>query len=605
MALKGKPYPLSAGISRLWEAGTGRSSPCAGSGTPRLVLIYVTLSLTCMAAPSFAQTPPVQLAQVVPPSQIPPPFPPEPPPLPKELPPGPPPPVLPPLPPPPPTMREPLPLIRVFVREIRVLGSTVFTQEELAKVTAPYTNREVTAEDLEAIRQALTLYYVDHGYVTSGAIIPDQTIKEGVLTIQIVEGKLSRIEVEGTEWFLPSYLQNRIELGAGPPVNVNALQERLQLLQADNRIQRLNAELRPGLKLGESTLNVRVAEANPIKAWLEFNNYQSPSVGAERGLATLEHQNVTGLGDILTAQYGRSEGIDPQLTLRYALPITVHDTTISAEYRKNDFIVVEEPFESLDIKSKSEIIGFTLRHPVYRTLTQEFALALTGEHLINKTFLLGEPFDFTPGSKGGVSRVSALRLSQEWVQRTSNQVISAFSRFSLGIGVLGATTNGDPALADGRFFSWLGQAQWARRLEPWRIQIIARGVVQLADDRLFPLEQIAVGGRYSVRGYRENTLVRDNAYLVSLEPRVPVITSALGVDLVQVAPFVDVGKAWNTTVPTPDPETLASIGLGVIWNIIEGSRLEVYWGQQLNHVKFAEGNLQDHGLHFQLIVQVF
>jgi hypothetical protein len=70
--------------------------------------------------------------------------------------------------------REPLPFLRVFVKEIRVTGSTVFSPDDLAKVTAPYTNREITSEDLESLRQALTLHYVNRGYFTSGAVVPDQ-----------------------------------------------------------------------------------------------------------------------------------------------------------------------------------------------------------------------------------------------------------------------------------------------------------------------------------------------------------------------------------------------------------------------------------------------
>ena len=81
-----------------------------------------------------------------------------------------------------------------------------------------------------------------------------------------------------------------------------------------------------------------------------------------------------------------------------------------------------------------------MRHPLYKTLSQEFALAFTGEYLTNKLFLLGEPTDlFTPGSRGGRSTVSALRFSQEWVKRSPVQVIAAFSRFSIGLDVLGAT----------------------------------------------------------------------------------------------------------------------------------------------------------------------
>ena len=203
------------------------------------------------------------------------------------------------LPPPPiPPETAPFPTLRVFVREIRVNGSTIFSAEELAKVTAPYMNREVTSEDLEALRVALTLLYVNNGYVNSGAILPDQTVTEGVVTYQIIEGRLSAVDVEGNQWFRSSYFQKRFLLDAGPPLNVNALQRRLQLMLDDTRIQRLNADLKPGLKPGEGILDVRVEERTPTDSLSEYNNYQSPSVGENRVLATLWHENLTGNGDV-------------------------------------------------------------------------------------------------------------------------------------------------------------------------------------------------------------------------------------------------------------------------------------------------------------------
>ena len=557
------------------------------------------VALNCLLAESV-------LAQV-PPVQVPPPFPAEPPPFPGEIRPTPPPgAVLPPPPPPPPQKGAPLPL-SAFVREIRISGSTVFTPEQLAQVTAPYTNRKLTSEDLEALRVALTKFYIDHGYVTSGAIIPDQAVTEGVIRLQVIEGRLGHIEVEGNYWFRPKYLEERIALGAGPPVNINALQERLLLLQETPGITRLNAELRPGVARGQSVLNVKVAEENPFKAWLEFNNYLSPSVGAERGLVTVQDQNLTGHGDLMSVQYGKSSGVDPQLTARYILPVTPRNSTVMVEYRKNNFEVVEEPFQSLNIRSESEILGFTLRHPLYKTLSQEFALALTGEYLTNKLFLLGEPTDlFSPGSRGGRSTVSALRFSQEWVRRSPVEVFAAFSRFSIGLDVLGASGKDTtvPDSADSRFVSWLAQAQWARRFDPWRLQLIAHLDVQLANAHLFPLEQFAVGGRYSVRGYRENTLVRDNAEIAGLEARYAVWRSAAGEDVVQAAAFADFGRGTNTNAATAAPDTLGSLGLGIIWNMFRGSRFEIYWGIPLNHIKTADGNLQDHGVHLQLVVEV-
>ncbi|MGH9429172.1 MAG: POTRA domain-containing protein, partial [Terriglobia bacterium] len=210
----------------------------------------------------------------------------------------PPPPALPPKPAPPPLAPVPLPpagsesrefpALKVLVKDIALRGNTIFTSEQLSEVTAPYAHRELTTEDIEALRLALTLYYINRGYVTSGAFVPDQDLASDVLIIQIVEGRLAHIDVDGNYWFRTSYIRSRIERGAGPPINVNALQERLQLLQLDPRFQRMNAELQPGLALGESNLNLRVTESNPFKVRFEFNNYQSPAVGAEQGLVTVE-----------------------------------------------------------------------------------------------------------------------------------------------------------------------------------------------------------------------------------------------------------------------------------------------------------------------------
>jgi hemolysin activation/secretion protein len=551
---------------------------------------------------------------------IPPPIMPAPTPLPKELPKAEPalPSILPPA--PVPERRGPIPRVKVYVREIRILGSTVFTAKELAPVTDPYRDREITSEDIESLRLAMTLLYVNHGYTTSGTVVPDQAIVDGVLTIQVIEGKLSRIDVEDNYWFRSSYFTSRLQLNAGPPVNVHALQERLRLFQIDPRIERINAELRPGETRGESALHVRVADRRPIKAWLEYNNFQSPAVGSNQVMGTIADQNLFGFGDALSVRYGQSfgtdeiarersnahgSGINPNLNVRYVAPITPYDTTFAVDYRRVEFTVIEDSVKPLGITGKSESIGFTLRQPIFRTPSQEFALALTGQSHRFKTFLLGDAFEFQSGSTNGLSQVSALRFSQEYVHRTQNQVISALSRMTFGLPVLGAVVNSGPDQATGEFFSWLGQGQLVRRMNPSNIQLLARADLQLTNKHLFIIEQMAVGGRYSVRGYREFTLLGDNAFLGSLEARIPVYTSAIGEELVYLVPFFDYGRSWNTKVVNPSPEWLASAGAGTIWNFWRGSRFEVYWGQRLNHVPNPHTNHQDSGVHLQLVVELF
>jgi hemolysin activation/secretion protein len=512
--------------------------------------------------------------------------------------------------------------VRVFVRDIMVTGSTVFSDEQIAEVTAPYKNRTLTTEDLERLRLALTLMYINKGYLTSGAIIPDQDVQAGVVAVHIIEGKLSRIDVVGNRWFRSAYIRDRIELGSQTPVLMEPLQEQLQILQQDRRIERINAELRPGDERGDSVLNVRVQDRQPFHASMEVNNYQTPLVGEIRGLGTLAHDNLTGNGDQLSLSYGQSSGAFPIVDASYALPFNRYGTTFSPYYRRYDFKLIEDPFGPLNLKTNTEIIGMSLRQPIYRTVTDEVALSVIGEHLFTQSFIFkGTPdeqtFNIFPGFQNGAATVSALRFAQEWIHRTVDTVLAVRSRFSVGLNVLGATINANPDTPDGQFFSWLGQVQGIQQFGErfFGMQLLERMDLQLTNSPLFPLEQVALGGRYTVRGYREVTALRDNIFLFSIESRFPLWKWASGEPMIQFAPFIDVAHGWNLGENRPSPinpvptfvETLASVGAGLRWNILPKDRatFEVYWGQQLNHVPKIGNAIQDHGVHLGLVVNLF
>src|SRR6202040_444362 len=142
------------------------------------------------------------------------------------------------------------------VKEFRIIGNHVFSNGTLLKVLEKYKNREINAEDIEQARQDLTLFYINKGYVNSGAILPDQDGKNGIITFQIVEGRLTGINLKGNFWFRSWCLRNEIRRGAGRPLNFNKLKETLQLLRQNPTISRINAELKPGGVPGESILDV-------------------------------------------------------------------------------------------------------------------------------------------------------------------------------------------------------------------------------------------------------------------------------------------------------------------------------------------------------------
>ena len=512
--------------------------------------------------------------------------------------------------------------VRVFVQYVHVIGSTVFSDAEIDEVTAPFKMRTLVTEDLERLRLTLTLLYINKGYLTSGAIIPDQDVRSGVVTVQIIEGRLTRIDVEGNRWFRSSYLRARLSLGIRTPVTLNPLQEQLQILQQDRRIERINAELRPGDQRGDSLLNVRVKDRNPFHASIEVNNYLTPLVGEFRGVGTLVHDNLTGHGDPLRLSYGQSSGAHPIVDASYALPLNQYGTTFSPYYRRFIFKLIEQPFTPLNIKTNSEIIGMSLRHPIYKTVTDEVALSIIGEHLFTQSFLFyGTPdqmtFNSFPGFQNGAATVSALRFAQDWTHRTHDTVLAVRSRFSVGLNVLGATINANPDTPDGQFFSWLGQVQSIKQFGAnlLGMQLFSHMDMQFTNSPLFPVEQVAIGGRYTVRGYREVTILRDNSFIASVEPRFPLIHWANGQPMVQFAPFVDFGHGWNigdnrpsVTAPfTKFPNTLASVGVGLRWNILPNDRaiFEIYWGHQLNDVPKVGNTIQDDGVHLGIVVNLF
>lgn len=531
-------------------------------------------------------------------------------------------PALPPVPLPPESdVQKQLGQVRVFVTYIHVVGYTAFSDAEIEAVTKPYQNRTLTTDDLERVRLALTLLYLNKGYLTSGAIIPDQDVTLGVIKIQIIEGTLTQINVEGTSWLRSSYVRDRVAMGIRKPLTLAPIQERLYLLQQDQRIERLNAELQPGEVQGQSLLNVRVTERSPWRASIDFNNYQTPLVGELRGLGTVGHDNITGHGDVFRFTYGGSEGAHPIIDTSYAIPLNRFDSTFSAYYRRTDYTIVEQPLDSLNLKTNTEIIGMSLSQPVYHTTTDQVTLSVIGEHLFMKTFIDNNiAFPLFPGTApNGVATVSALRFAQEWTHRTLDTVVAARSRFSVGLNVLGATINPSasdprPDTPDGQFFSWLGQAQAVKQFgeKLWGMQALGRMDLQLTTSPLFALEQVVIGGRYSVRGYREVTLLADNAFLASLETRFPLWRWANGTPMFQFAPFADVGHGWSLGVNqnfftnTGLPHTLASVGAGLRWNIFPTDRAaaEVYWGQRLVHVEKFGNTAQDYGIHFGLTITI-
>lgn len=509
---------------------------------------------------------------------------------------------------------------QVTVKQFKFVGSSVFSQEELAEVTKPFTNRQISFSELLQARSAVTKLYVDNGYVTSGAYIPPQTIENGIVTIEIVEGSLEDINVKVEGRLQPFYVRDRISLATDKPLNVPRLLEALQLLQLDPLIEKISAELSAGTRPGTSVLDVTAEAADTFSAQAFMDNGRVPEVGSFRRGVEFAEASLFGLGDNIRGAYRNTDGSD-DFEVDYTVPVNARNGTIKVGYRRvYSQIISPSIFEFLDIDSDYERYGITYRQPIIQTPNQELALGITFDRQNSKTvfnnkqiveaFGAPHPLRISGENEQGETRVSSLRLFQEWTQRSEREVIAARSEFNIGLDLFNPTESFDedinPQAPDTRYFAWRGQAQWVRLLAP-DLLLVARTDLQLSDRPLVSLEQFAIGGLGSVEGYRQNQVLTDNGIFAGVEVRLPLIRSSEpDGSLLQIIPFVNAGTGWNNGgVQNPDPSTLVSVGLGLQFQQGDIFSARLDWGIPLIDANNNGDTWQEDGIHFSVILTPF
>ncbi|NEQ73017.1 MAG: BamA/TamA family outer membrane protein [Okeania sp. SIO2C9] len=489
--------------------------------------------------------------------------------------------------------------LQVTIQQFNFQGNTKFNHEELQQQLTPYLNKPIAFEQLIAARTAITEYYTKNNYITSGAFIPPQTITEnGIVTIQVVEGKIDEIDINIKGRLNENYIKSRLEKATIAPINQEKLLSALQLLQLDPLIDNISAELSAGVRPDTSVLAVEVVTANPWQIAAISNNGRVPSVGTFRRGIEVGHGNLTGMGDSFNTLYTNTDGSD-LVELSYAIPVNSRNGRIEMFYRHQDNEVIESPFERLDIESNSNTYELSFRQPIIQTPRQEFSVGLGATRRDSQTSVLGENFPLSEGANDdGETKLSILKFFQDYQLRGDNQVLALNSQFNMGLGILDATVNSDEP--DSRFFYWRGQGQWVRSLATDTLLVVGADV-QLSPSDLVPLERFALGGYRSVRGYRQDTRLTDNGALGTVELRLPVPWVSGKNRLFQVVPFIDGGVAWNSDgEEVSGTNALAAVGVGLQVKLWDKINLRLDYGIPLIDVDSRDRTAQEEGFYFSV-----
>lgn len=445
----------------------------------------------------------------------------------------------------------------IKVKRIEFVGNTVFSDSELKKVLTPLPNQPVSLNRLLQLRSEITDFYVNRGYISSGAFLKQQQFKNGVVTIQVVEAKLAQVEIRGRFKLKKSYITSRLPVGE--PLNKETLLLSLGKLNDDPAIKKISGEL-VRLTPNRNNLILDVEENRALTSQLSLNNYFSPSIGGWGGTGSLRY-HLLGYGDYLSINYSRTakSGL-VRYGVNYSIPFNFQNGTINFSYSNADSKIVEEPIASaIDIQSDLQLFKLSLRQPVALSRNSNLTFEVAAEHIQTQTLVDDFSFAFTKGLDDGKVTLSALRLGQEFSTKNASNSFVVRSQFNLGVDLLGATVT--ETGIDGIFWSWQGQGEWIKKID--NIFLVIGANVQLSGDKLLPIEQLSLGGNGSVRGYRENLSIGDNGAIANVEVQIPLFNFANERGVIKIVPFIDAGTIWNNSEETILQDTLVSAGLGL------------------------------------------
>lgn len=496
------------------------------------------------------------------------------------------------------------------VTAIDVAGSTVFSETQLrdvalrsllgleidgqTEVELPTAGLEITLSELQQAANAVTNYYLTAGYITSRATIPEQTIADGVVRIEVLEGMLEEIRIEGTER-LTDYVRSRIGLAAGTPVNAQDLEGQLRLLRADQLFDEVKADLLRGTQLGASILLVTVEEANAVQGSIGVDTQSPLSVGRYRAGATLQYLNLTGLGDRLSASANvTTTGGSENYELSYQIPISPMDGYVLLRYAPSKFrITNSDAADGVEANGSADIYEILVRQPLIRTFEEEFALSLG--------FRYREGSSIVGGRVLPPLETSVLTVGQDYLHRDAQGSWALRSQFRIGTGLFGATTR-PSSQPDGQFVLWAGQAQRIQQLSPKHLLVLQLDT-QFTGDELVGSEQFFIGGPTSVRGYFQNQKFGDNGVRFSISDYITLLRSDENLPTVQLVPFVDTAYAWFNNADmqrfSGNNNFLLSTGIGLVVNPVEGLNASVDLGVPLVSVDGSPDVLVDFNIRYR------
>ena len=469
--------------------------------------------------------------------------------------------------------------MKIVVARVNITGSQVYAAPILLKEAGFSAGSELSLADLRAMAAKIAAFYHRNGYFLAQAFLPAQDIKDGIVTIAVVDGHYGKIVLRNASGVSDGLANNLLGgLATGDIVEVEPLEHRLLLLSDLPGVQ-VKSSLVPGSSAGASDLIVDLAPGQRVSGSIDADNAGNRYTGAARVGATVNLNEPAGQGDVATlrvltsgsglqyarlsyqAQIGKAKAGVAYSALRYELgrefaPLgangTAHIATIYGNYplvrSRNTNVYAQLNVDAKRFKDKVDSS---------QSVADKTARVLSGS-------VYGDHRDSLGG--GGLNDFSLTWSTGEIDLQTPS--LRAFDAASAG-------SNGH--------YNKLGFS--AARLQNVTDSVSLYAAVngQAASKNLDVSEKMELGGMYGVRAYPEGEAYADQGYVLNLEARMALPAR------MQLVGFVDHGSvttskhAWTTG---PNRRTLSAAGIGLNWTAQANDfGVKAYYAHKLGNEK--------------------
>ena len=278
-----------------------------------------------------------------------------------------------------PAAMKPTAGVAITVRQFRFAGNTLLTAEQLAPAVAAFLNRPLDFNQLQAAAAAVAEAYRAAGWVVN-AYLPQQDIKDGVVTIQIIEAVFGKLKMEGalSQRVAPSQVEALFaaQQANGVSLNADALDRGL-LLADDLPGITVAGSLAAGSNAGETDLILKMADEPLVIGEVAIDNTGSRSTGEDRFTANLSLTSPLGFGDLLTGNLIHTRGSD-YLRLGYTVPVGNDGWRVGLNISGLRYkLITLDPDKD---KGTSTVAGLEASYPILRSRLTNLYLNLNADH---------------------------------------------------------------------------------------------------------------------------------------------------------------------------------------------------------------------------------